>query len=314
MEPQFLAFVELFGVSLTATNLQIYSDLYENFKTFPTLSSDSFERRFILWKNHNDQLATTSRVINKPPPQNEMIPNNNHLPFKLQKIADDVMSTATFTNFTLKPEKAIETETVCLASSSGYEMCENVVQELATIHDTNLAAEGIIQLAYDTTEQPQTPQTQQPTRGKNIATLKAQYDGRDNNSSDSGEQTAISAFTTNRKKRKRAPKVTGSGRPTRDQSMIRVANNPDETTIESLSCQQLLLLSSTGEIRKKTNIYTKHTEDIKCFAIKHYTSFCLIAEQRKEALETIQKQRTLLEQLGYMETCLLPLVKDNNNF
>jgi hypothetical protein len=124
-------------------------------------------------------------------------------------------------------------------------------------------------------------------------------------------------FTTNTKKRKRPPvrKVQGSGRPTYDDSMVRIANDSsDDANMIPLNSKQLLLLTSTGEIRKKTTIYTRHENDIKCFAIKHYASFCYIAERRKKALEKIKKQRTKLEQLNYIETNLIPLVRDNDNF
>lgn len=283
-------------------------------------------------ENHCDQQSTLAK---NPQPTTEMIFNNNHLPHQLQKIAD-ATNTSTFNNFTLKTKPSTETTTVETTTESHhvtYDMSEQVLEELVVLNENTLQAEaarGIIQLAYterETTSEslennvqpeivviPQDHETHPIPprhRGKNIDTLKACYDEnqiKTESNSENGDETET--FVNKRKRKRTTKPVIGSGRPTNDQALIKIANEHEED--DTLSCRQLLLLSSTGEIRKKTSIYTKHTSDIKCFAIKHYSSWCLIAEQRKEALETIKKQRLLLEQLGYIETCLLPLVRDNN--
>jgi hypothetical protein len=289
-----------------------------------------------------------------------MIPNNNHLPHQLQKIANNATNTSTFNNFTLKTKPPTETttlETTMLETTTQshhvtYDMSEQVLEELVVLNENTLQAEaarGIIQLAYNDTSTAVASKSERETtsessennveiinqpeivvipqdhitpiprhRGKNIDTLKACYDENEKqlikteSNGVSQNEDGMETFVNKRKRKRTTKPVIGSGRPTNDQAMVKIANENEEDN--TLSCRQLLLLSSTGEIRKKTTIYTKHTADLKCFGIKHYSSFCLIAEQRKEALETIKKQRTLLEQLGYIETCLLPLVRDNNTF
>jgi hypothetical protein len=186
---------------------------------------------------------------------------------------------------------------------------------------------------------PPHPPPQPEHRGKNIEMLKAQYakETTTNNEANKAPPTlskllptsvtnevadlrkqaflhAVAKKTPPKRKRKRTTNVLGSGRPTNDQTMLRIANAQDDDHDEALVVKQLLLLSSSGEIRKKTTIYTKNPEDIKCYAIKHYNSFSHIAEQRKSVLDIIKKQRTVLEQLAYLETCLLPLVRENATF
>lgn len=296
MDTQFLSFGELFGVTLTSVNFQIYNDLYQHFNEFRTSNvEDSFEKRFILWKNQSDLAMESNLIKDKdqtprpntppPPPQtSQMVENTNHMPHKLQQLAD--VTVDAFHNFTLQKTPVVLTHT---------ENTETVYGEVKS----------------------ETPERW----GKNIDVLKAAYAESIETLETSANQpetpTNPETFTTNTKKRKRPPvrKVQGSGRPTYDDSMVRIANDSsDDANMIPLNSKQLLLLTSTGEIRKKTTIYTRHENDIKCFAIKHYASFCYIAERRKKALEKIKKQRTKLEQLNYIETNLIPLVRDNDNF
>ena len=346
MDTQFLTFVELFGVTLTTSNVQIYKDLYEHFNTFQQINPlHSFEKRFILWKNHcdrqstinNQQAISTEVIVNQPEinpnqqaistevivNQPEMIVNNYHLPHELQKIVNDTSNTSTFNTFSLKPKTQTNTPTVEIITESHnvtYDMVDQTLEELA--QNQNEAAETIIQLG-DYTENnvitditditdivmPDAPSTSTATpahHGKNINILKACYDETQNIKPNETE-----TFTTKRKRKRTTKPVLGSGRPTNNQALIKLADDNEED--DPLACKELLLLSSAGEIRKKTTIFTTHTADIKCYAIKHYTSLCHVAEQRKEALEIIKKQRTLLDQLSYIEACILPLVRPNNN-
>jgi hypothetical protein len=374
MDVQFMRFVELFGIPVTSANLKTYMGLYADFKVFPAQNlADSLERRFMLWgqNNHHDtKTAAESLRANCGNNENthQMITNNNHLPHALQQIADAATTTTTttvqtspFNNFTLKPTTL---ETTTENTEVNYEMADQVIDSLVVMSE-NDAADGIIQLAYQTPNARQKEQLttiveypdiivhpQRQHRGKNIAMLKAQYASETTTTheiqptdevlmqddadkipkllptsfandiaalkkqafSHACQKKTPQPFSETKRKRKRAVKVIGSGRPTNDQTMVRIANDRDDDQDQVLNAKQLFLLSSTGEIRKKTTIYTKNPEDIKCFAIKHYNSLSLIAEQRKNALEDIKKQRTLLEQLAYMETCLLPLVRDNGTF
>jgi hypothetical protein len=224
-----------------------------------------------------------------PPQTAQMVENTNHMPHKLQQLAD--ITVDAFHNFTLQPTPVVLTHT---------QSTETVYGEVKS----------------------ETPNAQTPkSRGKNIDILKAAYveslETLETSTNQPEMPTNPETFTTNTKKRKRPPpkRVQGSGRPTYNDSMVRIANDSsDDASLIPLNSKQLLLLTSTGEIRKKTTIYTKHENDIKCFAIKHYASFCYLADRRKKALEKIKKQRTKLEQLNYIETNLIPLVRDNDNF
>jgi hypothetical protein len=305
MDGQFLRFVELFGVTLNSTNFKIYNDLYRHFNEFrtPNEGEDSFEKKFILWKNQSDMLLAlnnpveqnpveqTNLIKDQTPPPNtptQMVENTNHMPYKLQQLAD--VTVDAFHNFTLQKTPVVLSHTVNTATTYG-----EVKSEKPERHGKNI---DVLKAAYAETLETSTDETletsvDQPKR-----------------------PTSPETFTTNAKKRKRpVRKAQGSGRPTYDDSMVRIANDSsDDAAMIPLNSKQLLLLTSTGEIRKKTTIYTRHENDIKCFAIKHYASFIYVAERRKKALEKIKKQRTKLEQLNYIETNLLPLVRDNDNF
>jgi hypothetical protein len=328
METQFLTFVELFGVSLNTTNLQIYKDLYEHFNTFQTIDpGSSFEKRFILWKNHCDQQSSLAK---NQQPTAEMIPNNNHLPYKLQKIANEAAHTSSFNNFSLKTTSSPKNTSIETATESHhitYDMAEQVLEEFVVVvnEDTLQTTAGLNLLGDAASDLPEIGEpivvaepivVDQPVpipqhRGKNIEVLKACYNESQIKTESVAENETCETFTNKRKRKRTTRPVIGSGRPTNDNALMKLAN--EHEVDDTLSCRQLLLLSSTQEIRKKTTIYTKHPADLRCFAIKHYSSFCHIAEQRKEALETIKKQRMLLEQLAYIETSLLPLIRDNNN-
>ena len=85
--------------------------------------------------------------------------------------------------------------------------------------------------------------------------------------------------------------MQGPGRPTKDDALLREANNQDDSEDSGnnnhtqMHMREVQLLSNSGGVRKKIKILTKYPEDIKCFAIKHYASYEYVATQRKKTLE-----------------------------
>jgi hypothetical protein len=58
-------------------------------------------------------------------------------------------------------------------------------------------------------------------------------------------------------------------------------------------------------------IYTRYNKNIACYAIKHYSSFEFIADQRKKSLDKIKKHRDILQHLNYLETNMIPYIDQN---
>lgn len=103
---------------------------------------------------------------------------------------------------------------------------------------------------------------------------------------------------------------------TKDDALLREANNNDDSDNNNaqMAMREVQLLSHNGTVRKKIKILTKYPENIKCFAIKHYTSYEYVANERKKALEKIKELRTTLKSLQYIETNLEPYIKDMSAF
>jgi hypothetical protein len=108
----------------------------------------------------------------------------------------------------------------------------------------------------------------------------------------------------------------GPGRPTKDDALLREANNNDDSDNNNaqMAMREVQLFFHNGTVRKKIKILTKYPENIKCFAIKHYTSYEYVANERKKALEKIKELRTTLKSLQYIETNLEPYIKDMSAF
>lgn len=121
---------------------------------------------------------------------------------------------------------------------------------------------------------------------------------------------------TPRKRKRTADKPTDdmscvAGRPTRENTLIKIANEDTEKDTTAITSQYLILLTGAGTGKKKKTILTKYGSDIKCTASKHYISYEFIGELRKKALETIKEQRDIINNLNTIESLIEPQVKNN---
>jgi hypothetical protein len=291
MDEKFTQFTNFLGLTITAENYDTYQQLYHSFEKFCETHHGSTEFQFICWHRQYNPLKITTEIEEQP--QQRPLTNThvleyspNHLPDALTKIQEN---DTCFTNFTLAatPSPIVETtETTDILTElmQNNEFLE-VLQESNSEDDT--ATHTI---------------TQHQSRGKNIELLKASYFEEQNSKK------------TSKRSRSKPGSVRGSGRLTKDAAMLRIANYDDEEdtkTTASMSLKELRLLTSTGDIRKKMPIYTRYQNDISCYAIKHYSSFEFIADQRKLSLDAIKKHRDILQHLNYIETNMIPYIDEN---
>jgi hypothetical protein len=291
MDEKFTQFTSFLGLTTTAENYDTYQQLYRSFEKFCETHLGSTEFQFICWHRQYNPLKITPETVNdgEEQPQQQPLTNTpvleyspNHLPDALAKISEEYGSC--FTNFTLAPTPVETTEPTDILTElmQNNEFLE-VLQESNSEDDT-----------------PITITPHQQTRGKNIDLLKASY---------FEEQKK-----TSKRSRSKPGSVRGSGRLTKDAAMLRIANYDDEEdakTTASMALKELKLLTSTGDIRKKMPIYTRYPNDISCYAIKHYSSFEFIADQRKLSLDAIKKHRDILQHLNYIETNMIPYIDVN---
>jgi hypothetical protein len=298
MDEKFTQFANYLDLKINAENYDTYQQLYHSFEKFGETIHGSTEYKFICWSRQYNPIKINSATVNETQtqqlslttpintPQNS--PNHleyspNHLPDALTKLQRCQTDSACFNNFTLIPSPIVEQSDILTELMQNNEFIE-------ILHDSN--EDEALQIT-------QPPPTQ--TRGKNIDLLKATY---------AEEQTKKAS----KRSRSKPGSVRGSGRLTKDAAMLRIANFDDEEdakTTTSMALKELRLLTSTGDIRKKMPIYTRYPKDISCYAIKHYSSFEFIADQRKLSLDTIKKHRDNLQHLNYLETNMIPYIEEN---
>ena len=296
MDEKFTQFTNFLGLTITHENYNTYQQLYHSFEKFCETHHGSTEFQFIWWHRQYNPLKITTETVNdvEEQPQQRPLTNTpvleyspNHLPDALTKIQENG---SCFTNFTLATSPVTQspivetTETDILTELMQNNEFLEVLQE----------SSGEDAATTHTITQPQ-------SRGKNIELLKASYV--EENSKKPGKRS-----------RSKPGSVRGSGRLTKDAAMLRLANYDDEEdakTTAAMSLKELRLLTSTGDIRKKMLIYTRYPNNISCYAIKHYSSFEFIADQRKLSLDTIKKHRDILQHLNYIETNMIPYIDEN---
>ncbi|CAB3982346.1 Hypothetical predicted protein [Paramuricea clavata] len=310
----FTRFVDYLGFNLNDTNYTAYQDLYRNFEQFCLGNTSSFELQFIRWHQQYTctppQTPPTGVVIPTPQPPSplpdlSLLPDPLHLPIKLATLPGaECFNTFTLENRTQPTSETSTTTTTMPAPTT--ETTNNTLEqalfetldsaELQTMNDNigNIPP-NLEQVDISDLISPRPAPKLGLGVGKNIEKLKDDY----------------AAKTPKRKRSKSG--VRGSGRPTNDISTMRMNDeSEDQKNNAALALREVQLLTSGGEIRKKCPIYTRHPYDIKCFAIGHYSSFEMVAEKRKKALEKIKKHRETLSKLNYIESNLLPLVEKNN--
>ena len=369
--PEFTHFTNYMGVQLTITNLQIYSDLYNNFIEWPSPDPTySFAEKFISWKRFYDeykenqeQIINTNLFATPPTDPRTLKTVNTSLPQDLQQLNTD-----TFQHFILENnpqpsqtptdsctdyskdssspqpqnlEPIMDVNTLHDIASQHVEIIEEVLQQSnptqeilpndpntqsyqATIHPKPSIIKISPPIANTSNPTPLQPQilppyepiTLQPTiyrpgktiptQGKNITQMKAIYGKKKSRKRKASPQDEIINPTV----------IVGPGRPTKDDGLLRDAqneeNSPDDEAIYAF--REVHLLSSNGTIRKKTRLLTKQSDrDLRCFAIKHFTSLEFIAEKKRKSFAIIKKERQKLKTLNYLELNTITDMKEINN-
>jgi hypothetical protein len=341
--PDFLKFIGCLGLPITSQNLAFFTDLYVNFTQFYVEPQDSFEMKLIKWKRFYDassfplQMSTTHDILETTPSTDfdyadavntqaniqqpllsDVSPPPQHQPCKIS-------STPPLSPTTTPPSpQLISTNAQLPHELVPIQNTQNCYQNFILKNDVEKQAppdnmvEHIEIMASSLNENTEVIASQ----GKNIAQMKQIYDDNktkipkpkprkrkrvDVNNTETENETENETGTT----------LLGPGRPTKDDALLREANeNDDDETFgqSQMAMREVQLLSSNGTIRKKIKILTKYPKDIKCFAIKHYASYEYVAKARKEALEKIKEQRSILKSLQYIETNIEPYIKDMASF
>jgi hypothetical protein len=154
------------------------------------------------------------------------------------------------------------------------------------------------------------------SQGKNITQMKAIYN----------EKKTPDTKTKSRKRKRKAPQqndvddnptvIVGPGRPTKDDGLLRDAQNEENSSDDEAiyAFREVLLLTGNGTIRKKTKLLTKQSDrDLRCFAIKHFASLEFIAEKKRKSFAIIKKERQKLKTLNYLELNTINDMKEINN-
>ena len=311
MDEKFPHFINFLGYTVTNENYDTYRELYRNFEKFCETHVGSLELQFICWHRQYNTLkpvaVTTTTTVNDNEGQQQPLTNTpvleynqNHLPDALTKIQEH---DSCFTNFTLTPPRVAEqSPTIMPIITSTVENTESNAADILTELLQN--GESFLEVLQESSEEDGENGKQRPqSRGKNIELLKATY-----------AEEQIRDKKQTKRSRCKPGSVRGSGRLTKDAAMLRIANYDDEEDIKTttaMSLRELKLLTSTGDIRKKMPIYTRYNNNIACYAIKHYSSFEFIADQRKKSLDKIKKHRDILQHLNYLETNMIPYIDQN---
>jgi hypothetical protein len=334
--PEFTHFANYMGVQLTEHNLQIYSDLYHNFVGWPSPNQEySFAEKFISWKRFYDEYKETQeQIINTnlfatPPTDPRTLKTVNvPLPHDLQQL-----NTNTFQHFILQNNpQPLQTPTGSCSDCSKESpppppqpqnlsiMDVDTLNEIASQH-----VEIIEEVLDQTAPTPLTDPTNIPasdtivfssSQGKNITQMKAIYN----------EKKNPDTKTKSRKRKRKAPQqnnvddnptvIVGPGRPTKDDGLLRDAQNEENSSDDEAiyAFREVLLLTGNGTIRKKTKLLTKQSDrDLRCFAIKHFASLEFIAEKKRKSFALIKKERQKLKTLNYLELNTINDMKEINN-
>ena len=275
--PEFLHFVIYMGVHLTASNLHIYSDLYGNFAEWsPSTTCNSFAEKFIQWKRFYDEYKETQQLI---------------------------LNTNLF-NTPPRDPRVLKATTVQLPhdlqqlnnQSTNFQhfILQNEPQPTQTLNCSPCSTEPPKDLSND---------------AQDLSIM-------DNNTLNEIVENVeiLEVLEQSESENEKVVTLVGPGRPTKDDALLRDAQNEEESGHEVYAIREVLLLSGNGTIRKKKKLLTKQSDsDMKCFSIKHFTSLDYIAEKKRKAFLIIKKQRQKLKTLNYLELNTLKDMKDINN-
>ena len=335
--PEFTHFANYMGVQLTEHNLQIYSDLYHNFVGWPSPNQEySFAEKFINWKRFYDeyketqeQIINTNLFTTPPTDPRKLKTVNVPLPHDLQQL-----NTNTFQHFILQNDpQPLQTPTGSCSDSSKESPPPPQPQNLSImdVGTLNEIASQHVEIIDEVLEQSAIPLSSIPnpspnptsglitlsnSQGKNITQMKAIYN----------ENKKPDTKTKSRKRKRKAPQqndvddnptvIVGPGRPTKDDGLLRDAQNEENSSDDEAiyAFREVLLLTGNGTIRKKTKLLTKQSDrDLRCFAIKHFASLEFIAEKKRKSFALIKKERQKLKTLNYLELNTINDMKEINN-
>jgi hypothetical protein len=325
--PEFLTFIVYLDFPITTSNLAYLTDLFVNFTQFPNQAGVSIAEKFIKWKTFYDRSSLQLQI----PPQEDT--------YQLSPIQDDEYSLLNTDAASLQhiftqppaiegspqqrqlhtpppppqtPTTSPTTTTTTAPQLVDYnvEVAHDLIQiqtsencfkhfVLKPCEEETAGGEGIMAEHVEVTATSK-QQQQQPSssKGKNILQMKEIYEA-------SSKAKPVPKPRSSRKRKhveigtETESTMQGPGRPTKDDGLLREANNEDdsEDSGTQMHMREVQLLSNSGGVRKKTKILTKYPEDIKCFAIKHYASYEYVATQRKKTLEKIKHLRNKLKTL-----------------
>jgi hypothetical protein len=314
-DEKFTHFISCLGYTVTSKNYATYRELYRNFEKFCETHNGTLEFQFICWHRQYNTLksvAVTTTTVNDDEAQQQPLTNlqtpvleysPNHLPDALTKIQE---SCNLYTNYVLTPPRESRpVEIVMPVENPESSKCAEILQEILLQNGESFFDEIRSEVPESSEEECANHNQSQPqSRGKNIDVLKAAY----------VEDQINNKAKQPKRSRGKPGSARGSGRLTKDAAMLRIANYDDEEDIKTttaMSLRELRLLTSTGDIRKKMPIYTRHNNNIDCYHIRHYSSFEFIADLRKKYLDKIKKHRDMLQHLNYLETNMLPYIEEN---
>ncbi|CAB4009174.1 Hypothetical predicted protein [Paramuricea clavata] len=112
------------------------------------------------------------------------------------------------------------------------------------------------------------------------------------------QQTATVSTTRNKRKRVEHVQPRQAGRPTREETLIRIGDEQNNMEALQLSSRELILPGSGDENKKSRTILTKCKQNIVVETHKQYLTYDLFADNRKKALETIREQRDTLSKIS----------------
>ena len=319
------------------------TDLFVNFTQFSNGTNDSLEAKFIKWKRFYDASSYPLNITN--PTQQDLLEYINTDTQEISQtfpIVDVLQQTDQRCDYQITlssppPPPPVPPQT---PTSPPLELVDNNYQlpnDLITIQNSadcyrNFTLENLNKQQVATKTMPKhieiiaTSSPPPQSKGKNIAQLKEIYKQKNETPEQEEETPKRKKKETPKprpRKRKHVPPPScettetveietkpsppiGPGRPTKNDALAREEANSDCDSTQ-MTIREVKLLSHDGTVRKKTKILTKYPNNIKCFAIKHYTSYEYVANKRK-------KYRNTLKALQYIETNLEPYIKDMSNF
>jgi hypothetical protein len=311
IDGEFYRFLNLLGVVIQDnTNITPLVDKYWNFKQFAHLYPENiFELNFIKWQHSENGPHI---IPSTPPPAPEKVLQSKTittLPLKLQKLKNQINQPGKFINLTFQQPEQTKTrmtvETVVEEKcNSGEDDTIQAISDLVTYLDWQIDQPNIFEQAMPSITPPNIPTTH--GRGKDITLAKHVF--QDEQEQPTSPTQSKKLIEKPSRKRKRETERL-SGRPTKDEVLIRMDEDDDDMATLQLSRRELILPNSEGVCKKSKTILTKLKRDITVSTQKQFMTYELFAETRRKALDVIRENRELLEKINAAEFVLTSLLK-----